>query len=456
MGDREFEPVTGDPGLVSTKARHYAHIAGAIKRSVTTLDALRDIEGMQSKAISAIREKAGEVSEDINKAQARYSVTADALVTYAAALREAQDAGNLAITHIGDKQDGVDAARTTETKADEQADVAGDDQAANQTAATAAHQATAAAGRGLDAAHAEWHEAVDMKNIAAGIAVTAIVEVVEGAAGKDLNDGWWDNWGATFADILKVVCKWAGVLAIFFAWVPVLGQILVLLAVVGAVIDLIEASIKYANGEGSVGDILLAAGGAVLSIFGGKIFAMAATKLKAVAVVKSGVTEAGQLARLQGVGRHSKEFMSAAKAAEGVAKPLSSAFKAPFVRSESAKAAYTAFKEGTKSAPELLKAAAKEAFPALDLSLRKGLGINDDLVSFYKMARTSPSLVSLPMAAGGAALTVYQGYAISEAVTNISAPDFMPGDYGKVASTVGATRDVFNNIQHVRNGDLPK
>ncbi len=456
MGDREFEAITGDHDLVRSKAQHYAYIAGAIKRSVTTLDALRDVGGMQSKAIDAIRAKAGEVSEDINKAQARYAVTADALITYAASLNAAQEAGDLALRRIGNTQDTVDAAHGAERKARDEAEIADADQVAHQTAAATAHSATIAAGRHLEAAQAEWHAAVDMKNVAAGIATTAIIEVVEGAKNKGLSDSMWDNWGSTLFEILKVVCKWAGVLAIFLAWVPFLGPILIVLAAVGAAIDLIEASIKYANGEGSLGDVLLSAAGAVLAVFGGKIFAMLATKLKAISIVKSGVTEASQLARLQGVGRHSPAFMSAAKAAEGLAKPMNTAFKAPFVRSDAAKASYDAFKAGAMSGREAIQAATKEAFPGIKLSLQQGLGVNSDLVGFYRIARANPNLVDLPMAVGAGALSVYQGYAMTEKLTDLSVPGFIPGEYSTVGGAVSATAEAYGHAQQVLHGDLPK
>lgn len=306
MTDSEFRALEGDPDLVRNKAERYAELADAIARSVTTLNEIKSTEGMTSRAIDKVREEAGKVADDIGKARTRYSGTAQALITYSAQLRSAQDAANTAISHIDDKEGTSDAAARTATRAVAKAESATPENASiENAAATRAENAAAAAAQALTAAHQEWHTALDLKNQAAQTAISAIIDVIEGEAGKALNDSWWDDWGKAALDILKTVCEWAGVLAIFFAWVPFLGQILLVLAVVGAVISLVEATIKAVNG-GSWGDVAFAAVGVVLSVFGGNI-AKYATKL----VKAKGITAALKLPRKQfttltGISRGSK------------------------------------------------------------------------------------------------------------------------------------------------------
>ncbi|MET4703592.1 hypothetical protein [Frigoribacterium sp. UYMn621] len=450
MSDHEYAPLEGNDTLLRSKARHYGEIANAIARSVNTLKSISSVEGMTSAAIDAIREKAGDVASDIDKAKERYAVTSQALVTYSFELKSAQDAARTAIAHIADKQSAVETAQRTATQSQHAADSAQPDDTEAKKAATDAHDHAQAASASLGAAHDEWRAALSIKNSAADAAIAAIVEVVDGKKNNGLKDGWWDDWGATFFDIIKVICDWAGILSIFLAWVPILGQILLVLAAIGAVITLIESIVKAISGDGSWWDVAGAAVGAVLTLFGGKIFAAAAKELKAITVLKSGITETRALATLQGVGAHSEDFMSASKAADNLAKPLSDVFKSPFVRTATQKAAFDAFKAGEKSAGTLIREAALEAFPKFDIDFAKGLNINADLKSFYKMAAENPGLVDLPMRFQAGALSLYQGIKVGQGLEAIFKPDFngtsfVSGDYGDVVGGVTGVGDVFKH-----------
>lgn len=462
MSDVEYQPLKGDPDLVLSKARHYAEIADAIQRSVTTLKKIGDVDQMVSKAIDAFRDSAKDVAGDIDKAHDRYRTTADALVTYSSSLRSAQDAATTAIAHIESKQEAANTAKHAATTAQHAADTAADaDKATASTAATKSQDAADAADADLRAAHAEWHTALDAKNSAAETAIAAIVNVVD-KNNHGLKDSFWDDWGSTVFSIFKTICKWAGVLAIFFAWVPILGQILIVLGAIGAIIDLVESIVKVINGDGSWWDVAFAAVGCVLTLFGGKIFAMVAKNLRATAIVRTGITDSRELSRLQGVSRHSVDFMSSAKANEALSKPLSDAFKSPFIRTDAQKAALTAFQSGTKSGPELIKEAAREAFPGLNLSISKGFGINKDLVGLYNLAKADPSLLTNGMKFTAGAATLYQVHNTVKVVTGAvsgftsnpigqaidTGSSFVPGDYDKIggatSSTVGVVKDVWN------------
>jgi hypothetical protein len=447
MSDHEYAPLEGNDTLLRSKALHYGEIAKAIARSVNTLKSISNVEGMKSAAIDAIRDKATDVAKDIDKAKERYAVTSSALVTYSYELKNAQDAAHTAISHIGDKQSEVESAQRTASKTQNAADSAEPEDAEAKKAATDAQDDAQAASASLGAAHQEWRDALSIKDVAAKAAISAIVEVVDGNKNNGLKDGWWDDWGATLFEIFKVICDWAGILSIFLAWVPILGQILLVLAAIGAVITLIQSIVKAISGDGSWWDVAGAAAGAVLTLFGGKIFAAASKELKAITVLKSGITETRALAALQGVGAHSDDFMSASKAAENLAKPLSDVFKSPFVRSATQKAAFDAFKAGNKSAGTLIREAALEAFPKFDIDFAKGLNINADLQSFYKMAAENPGLVDLPMRFQAGALSLYQGVKIGEGLESIVKPDlhgasFVSGDYGEVAGGLTGLGDL--------------
>ncbi|HWT33782.1 MAG TPA: hypothetical protein VN107_08455 [Microbacterium sp.] len=286
MSDSPYRPLEGDPDELIAKARHYQEIGSAIARSANTLKAIGEQHDMTSKAVDALRDTSRSVGEDIDKARERYQKTAEALLTYGAELRKAQDKANTAISLITTRQGEADAAHTAATKANGAVSSATSaDKSDAQTAATKAQTAATEADGALQKAQQQWQDALTDKNNAAAAAITAIVDVVD-KHNNGLKDSWWDDWGSALFSIIKTICDWAGVLAIFLSWVPILGQVLLVLAAVGAVLDLVDAIIKFKNGEGSWGDILLAAVGAVLTLGGGKLIALAAKGAKGAVVLK--------------------------------------------------------------------------------------------------------------------------------------------------------------------------
>jgi hypothetical protein len=287
VADVEFQPLTGDPDLLARKAAHYQSVAGEIARSVQTLKKIQG-ERMTSKAIDKLKDSSGDVADDITKAYDRYDTTAKALGAYALELRGAQDDAVRAIAQIDEKQTAADAANRSASTAQSDADSAADDQKSDaQRTAQQAQSAADDANAALTAAHGLWHAAVERKTAAAKTAAAAIDGVVNGKGNHGLKDGWWDNWGSKLYDIVKQVCKWAGILSIFLGWIPIIGQILLVLAAVGAVLDLIDAVVAAVMGDGSVFDIVMAVVGVALAFVGGAAFARLAKGLKSVTMLKA-------------------------------------------------------------------------------------------------------------------------------------------------------------------------
>jgi len=270
MGDTPYQPLTGDPDVLKTKATHYLAIADAIKRSVVTLNKIHDdTDGQVSEAVDAMRDMAHDVSNDINKAHDRYEKTAQALLTYSGKLREAQSDATTAISNINAKQTAYDHAHTAAHKANENVENASDDDksSAKSKAKTAAGNLSDAQ-TALDNAHGAWHDAVDKKNTAAQAAIKMIVDVVDHHNNGLKNPSWWDK----FVSIVEKIGDIAGVLAIFLSWVPVLGEVLLVIAAVAAIVKLVDSVVKVATGEGTWLGVLGAAVGCVLTLFGGRIF----------------------------------------------------------------------------------------------------------------------------------------------------------------------------------------
>jgi hypothetical protein len=268
--DTEYNTLTGDATVVLRKAQRYEELGRAIARSVLTLGNIAQADGNKSKGVSALKDSAADVARDIGKAQERYSLTAEALLGYAGKLQVAQDDAITAISAITAAEGEVSTAAAKKNAAEAKAELPGEDQAVKQRAADAAGDDFAGAATALAHAHGLWRAARKLKDDAARHAAGQIDDVVNGKVGDQLNDSWWDNLGDIKAGLLKV-CEIAAVLSIFLSWVPVLGAVLIGLALLGALVTLVDASIRLSRGEGSLSDVIFAAVGVVLAAFGGKI-----------------------------------------------------------------------------------------------------------------------------------------------------------------------------------------
>lgn len=456
MSDTEYKPLKGDPDLLRTKALHYKHIGEAIARSVITLRKIHDEDTMKSKAVDAVRGSAHDVADDIDKAHDRYQQTADALLEYASSLRTAQEDANRAIPDIEQKQQDADHAHAAARTAQQDADDASDADKSDKT--TAASQASDAAGDAdgaLRAAQQKWHDAENLKNAAADKAIGLIKEVVSGKKEHGLKDSWWDNWGSKILNVVKFICDVAGFLSIFLGWIPIFGQILLVLAAIGALITLVESIVAAVQGNGSWWAVLGAAAMCVLTIFGGKLFAMAAKELKGSMILSTGLKGSKELRELQGVTKGSKEFMSFKAARKAVRKPLTDAFRQPFRRSGDDFAIMSKFQKGEYTFTQAMGKAAKNAFPKPSFDWKGAAGLNKDLLSAAHMAKDSRVVVTTGMKAKAVALTGFQMYTTENKIMglgkDLGAHDpitlikdgagFAGGSYSKVPELAGNVKD---------------
>lgn len=353
--DVSYEVLSGDPDLADRKGRQYQEIARAIRDSVLTLDAVVAQTDQKSEAMTATRDLARDVADDIRKATKRYQATGDALVTYASELRRTQDASRTIVTEIGEIEADLAVWRDRESSRKvtyDGARLAGDETAL-ETARTRyyfAEDRVVALETSLEAQRRLWDEQRDDKVIAAATAASAISEVVEGEGGQDLNDGFWDHVGVV-VEILKVICDIAAILSIFLAWVPVLGQLLLILAAIGAIISVLDAAIKWANGEGSFGEFLGALALGVLTLFGGKLLGYLA----------KGVHRGIVLALPAGtkMTKASRSLMSVVRSTPSYNKGILGFLRSPFTRSVADVRRFQAFQKGVPFSKLLAHAAAQ-------------------------------------------------------------------------------------------------
>jgi len=387
--DVEYQVLVGDPDLVDTKGKEYRAIAEAISRSVTTLDDIVSQVDQRSLAMDATRDLASDVASDIRKVTKRYQETGDALVVYASELRRTQDASRSPAQSISDTEGSLDTWRSTvrsRQSAYDSAVSAGDADEIERTRNRlhSAEDRVATLESDLETQRRLWETARDEKVIAATTAVNAIVAVTDGDAAEGVNDGFWDHVGAVAGvvwDVLKVVCDIAAILSIFLAWVPGLGQLLLIFAAIGAIMAIVDAAIKFANGEGSLGDLLLAVVVGVLSLYGGKLIGLAAQRIRGSMTLSLRGPMAGGLINPTARGAALTRVQSAYPA---YGQGFLGALKSPFVRSPADMARMLRFQQGT-GFTEVLKSALKQGNP---FNLKNLFKFDDDVLDVVHLART--------------------------------------------------------------------
>jgi len=464
VADVEYQPLTGDPDLLARKAAHYRSVAAEIARSVQTLTKIQG-EQMTSHAVDKLKESAGDVADDITKAYDRYDKTAQALATYAGELRGAQDDALAAIAKIAEKQNEADAANRAASSAQTAADTASDDQKSDaqktaQQAQSAADEASAA----LTAAQNLWHAAVERKTTAAKAAARAIDDVVNGKGNHGLKDSWWNNWGSKLYDLVKQVCKWAGILSIFLGWVPILGQVLLALAAVGAVIDLVDSVVAAIAGNGSILGVVMAVVGVAAAFVGGAAFARLAKGLKDAtflrvvgrAVNKGGVADLATFRKARSIMDEEKPVSSMIKAAREVTEQTS--FRA--VAKDMFKDALKPFHPDLSSTalaklkPTTLKSALKSAYDeGIVPNPAKMLKLNGDYVKALRLLATNPALarqaeIAVPLIG----TSVYQADQSYKAVKGyVGDAQQGPGQLATslAGDTAGATSSIISDIRSI-------
>lgn len=384
--DTQYEVLAGDPDLVERKGREYQAIASAITRSVRTLDDIVEQVEQKSLAMTATRDLAHDVASDIRRATDRYQATGEALVAYAAELRRTQDDSRDPVARIAELEEALATARRTAARRDDELFIArlgGDDDAIEsaRTAATDAAGEVSALEGALATQQQRWHDIQEEKATAARTAVGAITEVTNGERADGLDDSGWDRFGAVL-DFVKVICDIAAILSVFLAWVPVLGQVLLVLAAIGAIIAVVDAAIKFKNGEGSLGDLLVAVVVGVLSLYGGKLLGFAAQRIRfsmtqAVRATGSSsgmVSLTGRAAKIAAVSKHYP-----GKVPQG----FLGALKSPFVRSTDDLHRMVRFRKQGEGFFSVLRSAAKQGNP---FNLKSLLKFDSDVADVFHLS----------------------------------------------------------------------
>jgi Putative T7SS secretion signal domain len=295
------DPVPGDPDRVEQLGRHYQRVASAISDAATKLRRIAEHQDMHSEAVAAFRDTAREVADDISRAHERYDGVGRALSGYAPELREAQSESAAALVQAQHAEDDLVTANRLAHAAQVRIHAApdGTDTTADQGDHRRALTAADAARDDLAAARRRLRGATETRDAAARRAMSLVAEVKDSG---DLNDTWWDNWGAKIVQVIvkvaDVVAVVAGVLALLVGWIPIIGQalaaILGTVALLASLVSLLGNLALAATGDGEWSDVAWSALG-VLS-FGVGRAAIGALRVSALGVRGASRLAAGRLA----------------------------------------------------------------------------------------------------------------------------------------------------------------
>ena len=270
-----FPELSGDPSQLKVYATRYLNLADAIRNASATLKAVGDNnDGTLSLAVDAIRGKAKKGATSIGQAENRYRTTAAALGTYATALEEAQEKAAEARSEYEAASGSHASAESKAQDYEDRAGVPGESQAADSRSFSTWTERAGEFASAMTAAQSKYDAAVAAKEAAGNTAADAIEQVV---SDDDLSDNWWDK----LVDFCEKIGDWVAIAALLLSWVPILGQILLAVSALISIIKLIDSLIKFANGEMTLGEVIGAAVGVVLSVLGGKALMAAIKGLRA-------------------------------------------------------------------------------------------------------------------------------------------------------------------------------
>lgn len=234
-----LETIEGRPDDIASAGRKYNRIGSQMEWTAEELDKLAADEKYKAEGLDAIRESAGDLAGELHKVAKRYSKTGPVLVTYASALRRAQ---NVTVDPL------VEPIRTAHTAAQEAADDlrraqrASDDldhtwswedeptDADRRRAASDLSTARTAAGTAetsLDGLWESFESGYDEWETAYEAAVTGVENACEASG---INDTWWEDLLDGIATVATIVGTVAVILAIVLTG-PIAAALLAVAAI---------------------------------------------------------------------------------------------------------------------------------------------------------------------------------------------------------------------------------
>lgn len=266
----DSDPIHADPDAVSAAQTRYEGIATTIDDAVTRLQKIVDTnsESLVGQYVEGLKSNASSLKDNLSKAAVRYHDVANQIKTYEPELDDglSETAGAL-----NDARSAVDAQNSANAMPDPQKNPDGTLTSDGQQQQTSKTNAQNSADDQLNAAKSRLNNAMDNLNAAGkrfGDAVNC----------NNYNDGLTDSAKDKLDAILKILSTIFGAIGMFLAGLALLipGLDVIVLAGVAAGIAALGVDSKlYADGQGSVLDVVLGALGIGLAGVGAGIAQLA-------------------------------------------------------------------------------------------------------------------------------------------------------------------------------------
>ena len=259
----DSDPVHADPDAVAEAQTHYQNVATTIDDAVSRLQKVMDdnSEGLVGQYIDGLRKSAGDLHDKLQKAGVRYHDVADQIKIYEQPLQDGLDetagALNDANTAAGQQKQ---ATGMPDPQKGSDGTVSPQEQQKGTDKTNAENQANDA----LTAAKNRLNNALDALN-------TAGKRFGDAVNSKNYDDGLSDTWKDKMDEILGWFSKILGYIGMALGAIALLIpglDVVVLAGVVVGAASLIVNSILYADGKGSVLDVVFGAVGLGLGFIG--------------------------------------------------------------------------------------------------------------------------------------------------------------------------------------------
>lgn len=273
------DPTPGDAEMLGKLAGQYRSVADDADQALPIVSGLKNSQLGEGKAMEKLRNKLGDLADQVEKLHSSYDKAARALDTYADQLGDHQRKADNALVDGRDAKERLQ--RATDAAAAAGSVISGldaadppppDDEAARRSARQAMENArndqSAAQGgadsaqRDLDAARMLAEDARELRETDASTAARALDEATsEAVPGKSL----WEKIKDIFKKVLGFISAALGIIAMLIPGLQGLGLILTIASVVTAAIPFIMNIVdSIQSGEWDVLDMVLSGLGLVL------------------------------------------------------------------------------------------------------------------------------------------------------------------------------------------------
>jgi uncharacterized protein YukE len=261
--DLDSDPIHADPEKIDEAQKRYHKISDTIKDAVATLEKVvqQGSDSLAGQYVETLQKDAGDVKDSLSKASTRYDDVADQIKIYQPHLN---DGLRDTATALSDAHHAQDDQTKAKAMPDGQKDAHGTLSPDEQQKQDAKSKASAAADDKLSAAKSRLNNALDALN-------TAGKTLGDAVNCKNYDDGLSDSLKDKIDAVFEIIGKIFGIIGMILGVLAILipgVDLLAIGALAAGAVSLISSSVLYANGDGSLLDVILGAVGVGLGGLG--------------------------------------------------------------------------------------------------------------------------------------------------------------------------------------------